>query len=87
MTLPVVLVRWRDSLTGVGGWHAIGEAETHAQEAWDKPLSAAGFLVAETDHYVVLATGYNPVSEGEAEVTGTLMIPRSEVVSLHRLTD
>lgn len=85
MTPAVVLVHWRDSMTGVGGWHGIGESKQFAKDAWDKPLLAAGFLIEKTSRYLVIATGYNPVHEGEPEVNGTVMIPRSEVVSIETL--
>ena len=83
MSDPVIVhVRWRDSLTGIGGWHPASEAKQHAVDAWETPLSAAGFVVEETDDYVVLASGWNPVAEGEPEVNGTMMIPRSEIVDM-----
>lgn len=84
-TPPVVELRWRDSLSGIGGWHEVGTAEKHAVEAWDEPLYAAGFLVVDAPDYVVVASGFNPVHEGEPEVNGTVMIPRSEIVSITEL--
>ena len=86
MRIPeVVLIRWHDSMSGIGGWHGVEQAEQHATDAWADPLLASGFLVVEAESYVVIASGYNPVHEGEPEVNGTMMIPRSEIVSLTSL--
>jgi hypothetical protein len=82
MTPPVVYVQWRDSLTGPTGWTARAEVESDAREAFEGPLSAAGFLVADEPTHIVIATGYNPHTD---EVQGSMMIPRSEVVSIDEL--
>ena len=82
MTPPVVYIRWRDSLTGPGGWTSVDDVKVDATEAFDGPLSAAGFLVADEETHIVIATGYNPHTD---EVQGSLMVPKSEVVSVDEL--
>jgi hypothetical protein len=82
MIPSVVYVRWRDSLVGEAGWSSIESVHADAQGAFDGPLSAAGFLVVDEPTHIAIATGYNPHTD---EVQGSLMIPRSEVVSVDEL--
>ena len=83
---PIVYVEWRDSMAATSGWVTVNESQRYAAEAWDNPLAAAGFLVDDTEHYVVLCVGWNP-NPDEPEVNGAVMIPRSEIARLVRVGD
>jgi hypothetical protein len=85
-TPSVVVVEWRDALNATSGWVTAETSREYARDAFDHPLSAAGFLVEENDDFVVVAVAWNPHPD-DAEVSGALMIPRSEVVSIVRLRE
>lgn len=80
---PIVLIRWRDALNA-GGWTPLPQSIEYAADAFANPLLAAGFLLHESDEFVVVAVAYNP-NPDPADVTGAMMIPRSEVVEIVRL--
>lgn len=72
---PVVYIEWQDAAHLAAGWRDQEEMRKAAEEAWSQ-CTAAGFLVEETDRFVILAGGWNS-STGEG--SGVSMIPRSEI--------
>lgn len=83
---PVVLIGWRDAMTATSGWATLERIRETSRDAFDNPIRAAGFLIYEDDDLVVVAVAWNPDTE-EPEVTGAMMIPRSEVVSIDVLRE
>lgn len=86
MTPPVVLVEWRDAMSATPGWVSVDEAKRYAREAWSTPMLAAGLLVEDGADYVVLAVGWNP-NPDQPEVSGAIMIPRSEITRIAHLAE
>lgn len=78
-----VEVEWLDSETD-GAWMPLAQA---LHEAEPEPLHrSCGFLLAETDAYVLLALSYRDATDEQRPmVADTIRIPRPAVLTVHRL--
>lgn len=78
-----VEVEWIDS-ESQGSWHPLAQALAEAEP--DPLHRTCGFLLAETERYVLVALNYRDESdESRPMVSDTMRIPRSTVLALHRL--
>ena len=82
MSLPVVLVEWRDSYRASDGWTPRQESIETGRSMMSDPIFSAGFLVDDTDVGIVVASGFNHHAD---DVEGAMAIPRSAIVSIKTL--
>ena len=78
---PVVFVEWRDSRPVTSAWQDGTKAVDEAAEYHDEMIVSAGLLLEAGKKYIVLSLGLAP----NDDVMHTLLIPRSEVVTLRML--
>jgi hypothetical protein len=80
----LVVVEWIDS-NGGGGWDSI-DAYTKAAENQELRCESAGWLIADTDRYLLVA-GTRTVGRGDSEqVNDPIQIPRVAVTRIRSLS-
>jgi hypothetical protein len=79
---PVVYVEWMDSHGASQGWTELDEAVEFGMNAISGPIASAGFLIAENEAGIVVASGFNPHAN---DVVGAMAIPRSAIARFIRL--
>jgi hypothetical protein len=83
--MKLVLVDWVDSHSS-NEWQPVADVKRKADEENALFCSSAGFLVADTPDYVLLACSYTPPTSEDAEtVANTMQIPRCAIQSIRRL--
>jgi hypothetical protein len=78
----LVEVEWRDAAVVADVWTDIGEAEDNARKSYGNLIRTAGYLVVDSDEYLVVVASLNRLAD---DVGGGMMIPRSAVESVRHL--
>ena len=73
---PLIYIEWEDSVSVNSGWET---AQSIAQWAADDEclICQAGYLIAETDGYIVLASQYNPHQGSEERFSSLHKVPKA----------
>lgn len=74
--LPLVKIGWSDAIENLDGWHSEKEAVEWAEED-DWIVHQVGWILKETDEYILFTNRYNSPSAGrEGTYGGLFKIPK-----------
>lgn len=76
-----VLVDWIDS-QGYGGWRNVEDAIRQAQKPDEMPCQSVGYLVDETDTYLLIGQS---LTSDNVQVSNTLQIPKLAITKTREL--
>ncbi|MFN8290761.1 MAG: hypothetical protein U0U70_10920 [Chitinophagaceae bacterium] len=80
LSIPIIYLEWCDAISDGSGWMSFFKAkEWGNNEDW--VIRQVGFLLNETEEYLLLAGRVNPhnVTEDDLKVDGLLKIPKTWV--------
>lgn len=85
MTAKIVAVEWVDSACDAS-WRSLDKAVADAEATWDRKHLTVGFLLCDTDDFVLVASSYAEQDGSASEhVADTMMIPKACVLAIEPL--